>query len=76
MFEQIDSKVDLPKLEHEVLDFWKKTKASEERRRMNEGKPRWIFIDGPITGNNPMGVHNASTTWSRRCSSRRFIITS
>ena len=62
MFEQIDSKVDLPELEHEVLEFWKKTKAFEKRRRMNEGKPRWSFIDGPITANNPMGVHHA---WGR-----------
>ena len=28
----------------------------------NAGKPRWSFIDGPITANNPMGVHHA---WGR-----------
>ncbi len=61
-FEQIDSKVDLPKLEHEVLEFWKRTRAFEKRRRMNEGKTPWSFIDGPITANNPMGVHHA---WGR-----------
>ena len=29
---------------------------------MNKGKKRWSFIDGPITANNPMGVHHA---WGR-----------
>ena len=61
-FEGIDSKVDLPKLEHEVLEFWRETRAFEKRRVMNEGGPRWSFIDGPITANNPMGVHHA---WGR-----------
>ena len=62
MFEQIDSKVDLPKLEHEILEFWRETGAFEKRRRLNEGRPGWSFIDGPITANNPMGVHHA---WGR-----------
>jgi isoleucyl-tRNA synthetase len=29
---------------------------------MQAGRPRWSFIDGPITANNPMGVHHA---WGR-----------
>ena len=28
----------------------------------NAGKPAWSFLDGPITANNPMGVHHA---WGR-----------
>ena len=28
----------------------------------NRGRERWSFIDGPITANNPMGVHHA---WGR-----------
>ena len=28
----------------------------------NRGKPKWSFLDGPITANNPMGVHHA---WGR-----------
>jgi len=31
-------------------------------REQNRGKPKWSFIDGPITANNPMGVHHA---WGR-----------
>ena len=31
-------------------------------REQNAGGPRFSFIDGPITANNPMGVHHA---WGR-----------
>ncbi len=31
-------------------------------RAQNAGGPRWSFLDGPITANNPMGVHHA---WGR-----------
>ena len=62
MFKQLDSKADLPALEREMLKFWKDTRIFEKRRDLNSGKPNWSFIDGPITANNPMGVHHA---WGR-----------
>ena len=34
----------------------------ERLREQNRGGPRFSFIDGPITANNPMGVHHA---WGR-----------
>jgi len=48
--------------EKQILEFWKKNKIFEKLRRKNTGKKRWSFIDGPITANNPMGVHHA---WGR-----------
>ncbi|MDH5450850.1 MAG: class I tRNA ligase family protein, partial [Candidatus Bathyarchaeota archaeon] len=54
--------VDFPKLEHRILKFWQKTNAFQKRVNLNKGKSRWSFIDGPITANNPMGVHHA---WGR-----------
>ncbi|MGD2142301.1 MAG: class I tRNA ligase family protein, partial [Candidatus Bathyarchaeota archaeon] len=61
-FEHINNKVDIPALEREILEFWKNNKVFEKRVEMQEGKPPWSFIDGPITANNPMGVHHA---WGR-----------
>ena len=61
-YEQIDSKVDFPTLEQKVLEFWTRSRAFEKRVEMQEGRPGWTFIDGPITANNPMGVHHA---WGR-----------
>lgn len=61
-FEKVDPKVDFPAMEREVLAFWEKTRMFERLREINAGKPPWSFLDGPITANNPMGVHHA---WGR-----------
>ena len=49
-------------IEEEILSFWKKNKIFDKLRNKNKGKKPWSFIDGPITANNPMGVHHA---WGR-----------
>ncbi len=61
-FRKIDPKVDFPALERGILEFWDETSAFERLREINAGKPCWSFLDGPITANNPMGVHHA---WGR-----------
>jgi isoleucyl-tRNA synthetase len=63
-YKPLDSKVDIPKLEHEVQEYWNKTNAYWKRVEIQkqEERPHWSFIDGPITANNPMGVHHA---WGR-----------
>ena len=48
--------------EHEVLRFWTEENIFGRLREQNAGKPTWSFLDGPITANNPMGVHHA---WGR-----------
>ena len=62
MYRPVPSVVDFPALEHEVLRLWEETRAFDKLREKNRGGPRWSFIDGPITANNPMGVHHA---WGR-----------
>jgi isoleucyl-tRNA synthetase len=62
MYEPVDPKRDFIKLEHAILDFWREARIFERRRQKNAGNPPWSFIDGPITANNPMGVHHA---WGR-----------
>src|SRR3954468_14363543 len=61
-FEKVETQVDFPALERQILAFWERTQAFERLREQNRGKPRWSFLDGPITANNPMGVHHA---WGR-----------
>ena len=60
--EKVDTQVDFPALERKVLEFWRTTGAFEKLRELRRGRPRWSFLDGPITANNPMGVHHA---WGR-----------
>jgi len=61
-FNDVGSQVDFIKLEHEMLKFWEKEKIFDQLRSKNEGNKTWSFLDGPITANNPMGVHHA---WGR-----------
>jgi len=61
-FEKVDTHVDFPAQERCILQFWQETQAFEKLVEKNRGKPRWSFLDGPITANNPMGVHHA---WGR-----------
>ena len=49
-------------LEHTVLDFWEKEKCFEKLVEKNKGNKMFRFLDGPITANNPMGIHHA---WGR-----------
>ena len=61
-FEKVDTQVDFPAQERAVLAFWDRIGAFDKLRTKNRGGPRWSFLDGPITANNPMGVHHA---WGR-----------
>ncbi len=51
-----------PDLEKGVLKFWEENKSFEKLVQKNKGHKKWSFFDGPITANNPMGVHHA---WGR-----------
>ena len=62
LFPRTDATVDFPAQERAILDFWQRTNAFEILKQKNLGKPKWSFLDGPITANNPMGVHHA---WGR-----------
>jgi isoleucyl-tRNA synthetase len=62
MFSPVGADVDFPALERDILAFWREHHAFDRLVEKNRGKPRWSFIDGPITANGPMGVHHA---WGR-----------
>ena len=62
MLKPLPSVPDHPALEREVLERWEEERTFRRLREQNAGGPRFSFIDGPITANNPMGVHHA---WGR-----------
>ena len=62
MIKRVEPKADFIKIEHKILEFWDTNSIFKKRRKLNENNDRWSFIDGQITANNPMGVHNA---WGR-----------
>ena len=61
-FQEVPNKVDFQAQELEVLKLWKENHSFEKMVAIHKGQPRWSFIDGPITANNPMGVHHG---WGR-----------
>src|SRR3954447_15697839 len=61
-FDKVQTQVDFPAQERAVLEFWDRINAFDLLREKNKAGPRWSFLDGPITANNPMGVHHA---WGR-----------
>jgi isoleucyl-tRNA synthetase len=62
MFAPVPTRPDLVALEHDMLALWRERRTFARLRAQNAGGPRWSFLDGPITANNPMGVHHA---WGR-----------
>jgi isoleucyl-tRNA synthetase len=62
MFRPVSAKPDLVAQEHDILAEWRERRTFERLRARNAGGPTWSFLDGPITANNPMGVHHA---WGR-----------
>jgi isoleucyl-tRNA synthetase len=74
-FDKVATEVDFPALERSTLDFWSRTDAFELIRKKNHGKPKWSFLDGPITANNPMGVHHAWGRTYKDTYSRYFAMT-
>jgi isoleucyl-tRNA synthetase len=61
-FNSVPGKPDFPAQERELLQLWQENKSFEKLRRIHKDDPHWSFIDGPITANNPMGVHHG---WGR-----------
>jgi isoleucyl-tRNA synthetase len=62
MFRPVNSKPDFVAQEYEILAQWRDRRTFARLRAQNAGGPKWSFLDGPITANNPMGVHHA---WGR-----------
>ena len=62
MLKKVNTQADFVAIEHKIIDFWKKNKSFEKLVAKNKGRQSWSFLDGPITANNPMGVHHA---WGR-----------
>ena len=63
MFKPVSSKLEMPALEQEMIELWRERSTMARYLARNEASERrWSFLDGPITANNPMGVHHA---WGR-----------
>jgi len=58
----VPAKPDFIAQERDVLAAWEAEDAFGVLQRQVAGRPMYRFVDGPVTANNPMGVHHA---WGR-----------
>ncbi|MCO6147484.1 isoleucine--tRNA ligase [Flavobacterium sp. NRK1] len=50
--------LDLPTVATEVLDFWKKENIFDKSVTTREGKPQYVFFEGPPSANGLPGIHH------------------
>ena len=62
MFAPVPRQPDHREIEPRILKLWADRGIFQKLVARNRGKPKFKFLDGPITANNPMGVHHA---WGR-----------
>ncbi len=62
-FQPVSPQVNFPELEKQILDWWYSSGLVDRYLHKNDSSAKkFSFLDGPITANNPMGVHHA---WGR-----------
>ncbi|MFF5175920.1 isoleucine--tRNA ligase [Micromonospora sp. NPDC000089] len=58
MYRAVPTQVDLPALEHQVLDFWQAERIFARSLERSAGRPEWVFYEGPPTANGMPGAHH------------------
>ena len=63
MFKKVSNEYNFIEMEKKWLDYWEKNSITKKYLKKNSNSKKYFsFMDGPITANNPMGVHHA---WGR-----------
>jgi len=57
-FKKFETKVNIPKREEEIIEFWKKNKIFEKSVEQRDPENRFVFYEGPPTANGKPGVHH------------------
>ena len=58
MYRPVPAQVDLPALEHEVLEMWEREGVFAASVAQSQGRPLWVFYEGPPTANGTPGTHH------------------
>ncbi|MDP2039042.1 MAG: class I tRNA ligase family protein, partial [Ignavibacteria bacterium] len=58
MFKQFDEKISYPKIEEEILKFWKENNIFEKSISTRDEKKSFTFYEGPPTVNGRPGIHH------------------
>src|SRR5215831_5164571 len=58
MFEAVGARYDGPGLEKEILELWRRENVFGRIMAEGEGRPPFVFYEGPPTANGPPGIHH------------------
>ena len=58
VFRAISAAVDLPALEHEILEFWRTNDIFHKSVSARNTAQPWTFYEGPPTANGMPGTHH------------------
>ena len=58
MFQEVSTRAGFPELELAVLAFWKERDIFHKSLKQREGRPPFVFYEGPPTANNLPGIHH------------------
>ena len=57
-FEKLENVNNIPQEEEKLIEFWRKNNIFEKSLKIREGRPRFVFYEGPPTANGKPGVHH------------------
>jgi isoleucyl-tRNA synthetase len=58
MYRAVPAQIDLPAMEHEILAMWDAEQVFEASIEQSQGRPPWVFYEGPPTANGTPGTHH------------------
>jgi isoleucyl-tRNA synthetase len=58
MYNAVPAQIDLPAMEHQILQLWDSESVFERSVSQAAGRPLWTFYEGPPTANGTPGAHH------------------
>ena len=58
MYRAVPAQIDLPAMEHEILELWDRERVFEASVAQSADRPLWVFYEGPPTANGTPGTHH------------------
>jgi len=58
MYRAVPAQIDLTAMEHEVLALWEQKDTFARSIVQSQGRPTWVFYEGPPTANGTPGTHH------------------
>ena len=58
LYRAVDPRVSFPKMETEIAAAWKENDVFARSLSQREGRPEWVFYEGPPTANGKPGLHH------------------